>query len=417
MTVRFAFDRSAREIDADGRLHVAKSHISKAVVNPYYGREVPGWQSMGLDPDKVYRFLRDPVELEKAASTFARLPILNGHIGVSADEPQKDRIVGAIGSDVAFTHPYLDADLCIWDSRAIAGIDTDKIRELSCSYRWVPVMESGEFEGDAYDGRMTEIRGNHLALVPEGRAGSDVLVADANPFPTNPKGQPAMKMTKLGKALFAALCAASPTLAADSALAALVSTATRKNFNPSDAKTKILAMDASLESEKLDSLIDAIIGVEDEPKAVELPKVQAAGDQSPAEKVRAMLEGKVESDVIDAIIALCSQPAADEEPGMKKEDVEKAMDSLRRDLKEAADAAREVRATVGDVLGMDSAGDIYKFALKHLAVDHAGIEDAAALRALYRVAATAKPSQPSVTLAHDSAGMVKRFPNANRFGI
>jgi hypothetical protein len=47
-----AFDRSARSYDADGRLHVAVSHISKATVNPYQGAEIPGYQELGLDPTK-----------------------------------------------------------------------------------------------------------------------------------------------------------------------------------------------------------------------------------------------------------------------------------------------------------------------------------------------------------------------------
>lgn len=48
---------------------------------------------------------------------------------------------GAIGSEVVFAAPYLDADLCVWDATAIAGIETDKVRELSYAYRYVPVME------------------------------------------------------------------------------------------------------------------------------------------------------------------------------------------------------------------------------------------------------------------------------------
>ena len=70
--MKLAFDRSARRIDADGRLHVDRFHISKATVNPYYGKEIPGYEALGLQPDKVYRLLRDPVELERAAPTFAR---------------------------------------------------------------------------------------------------------------------------------------------------------------------------------------------------------------------------------------------------------------------------------------------------------------------------------------------------------
>lgn len=286
-TIKLALDRSARRIDADGRLHVDRSHISKATVNPYYGREIPGYEALGLQPDKVYRLLRDPVELERGAATFARLPILSEHVPVTVDAPRPDLVVGAIGSEVVFTPPYLDADLCVWDATAIAGIETDKVRELSCAYRYVPVMEAGEFEGQPYDGRMTEIQGNHLALVEVGRAGSDVVVADRNPF--NFK-ETAMKMSKLGKALFAALCAASPVLAADSALPALVGNANRKNFDRKDVKAKLLALDANLDPQQLDNVIDALLDVEQDPKPVETPA--AAADESPADKLRALLAAR-----------------------------------------------------------------------------------------------------------------------------
>ena len=44
-----------------------------------------------------------------------------------------------------------------------------------------PVIESGEFDGTPYEIVMKNIRGNHVALVREGRAGPDVVVADAKP--------------------------------------------------------------------------------------------------------------------------------------------------------------------------------------------------------------------------------------------
>lgn len=419
--LRLAFDRTARRIDADGRLHVDRSHISKATVNPYYGKEIPGYEALGLVPDRVYRLLRDPVELERGAPTFARLPILSKHVPVTVktmadDEEQKKLVVGSIGSEITFTPPYLDADLCIWDAAAIAGIETDKVRELSCAYRYVPVMESGEFEGQPYDGKMTEIQGNHLALVEVGRAGSDVVVADRNPFtPRNP----AMKMTKLGKALFAALCAASPVLAADSALPALVGPATRKNFKKEDVKAKLLALDAELDPQQLDNVIDALLDVEQDPKPVETPA--AAADESPADKLRKLLAGKVDDATMDAACALMAPPAAADadpddkgEPGMKKEEVNAAMDGLRKELREAEEARRDVRAVVGDVLGMDSAADVYGFALDHMKVDRAGVEGAAALRALFKVAAS-KSSALAPRIAQDAGGLDAKFPGAARF--
>lgn len=415
-TMKLAFDRSARRIDADGRLHVDRSHISKATVNPYYGREIPGYEALGLQPDKVYRLLRDPVELERGAATFARLPILSEHVPVTVDAPRPDLVVGAIGSEVVFTPPYLDADLCVWDATAIAGIETDKVRELSCAYRYVPVMEPGEFEGQPYDGRMTEIQGNHLALVEVGRAGSDVVVADRNPF--NFK-ETAMKMSKLGKALFAALCAASPVLAADSALPALVGNANRKTFKPDEIKAKLLALDADLDPQQLDNVIDALLDVEQDPKPVETPA--AAADESPADKLRALLAGKVDDATLEQACALLATPAADEKPegegGMKPEEVKAAMDSygakLRAEMREANEARADVRQVVGDVMGMDSAAEIYGFALDHMKVDRKGVEGAPALRALFKVATANKPAP--VHVAQDSAGLAAKFPGAARF--
>ena len=420
--LRLAFDRTARRIDADGRLHVDRSHISKATVNPYYGKEIPGYEALGLAPDKVYRLLRDPVELERGAETFARLPILSEHVPVTVDTPRPDLVVGAIGSEIVFYSPYLDADLCVWDAAAIAGIETDKVRELSCAYRYVPVMEPGEFEGQPYDGRMTEIQGNHLALVEVGRAGADVVVADRNPFTFK---ESAMKMTKLGKALFAALCAASPVLAADSALPALVGPATRKNFKKEDVKAKLLALDAELDPQQLDNVIDALLDVEQDPDPVETPA--AAADESPADKLRKLLAGKVDESVINEACNLLAAPAQDAadadpddkgEPGMKKEEVTAAMDAygakLRKELGEAEEARRDVRQVVGDVIGMDSAAAVYGFALDHMKVDRAGVEGAAALRALFKVAAS-KSATPAPRIAQDAGGLDKQFPGAARF--
>ena len=42
-------------------------------------------------------------------------------------------------------------------------------------------MTPGVYEGHRYDGIMTNIRGNHVALVKDGRAGTDVVVQDAMP--------------------------------------------------------------------------------------------------------------------------------------------------------------------------------------------------------------------------------------------
>ena len=87
---------------------------------------------------------------------------------------------------------------------------------------------------------------------------------------------------------------------------------------------------------------------------------------------------------------------------------------LRAELREAAEAAREVRDVVGDVMGMDSAAEVYGFALDHMKIDRKDVEGVAALRALFRVASA---KAPAAAVAQDSAAtsVVAQFPGLSRF--
>lgn len=411
-----AFDRqSARSIDADGRLHVSKTNISKAVVNPYYGREIPGWQQLGLDGDKVYRLYRDPEELAKGASTFNNLPILNKHIPVTVDAPQKDNVVGSIGSDVVFDAPYLQASLCIWDAAAIAGVESEKQCELSCGYRYDPDMTPGTTsDGEAYDGVMRNIRGNHLALVEVGRAGPDVVVADSSPF-HKPKETPAMKMTKLGKALALSLQGLSPKIAQDSALPALVGEAEKKTFKKAAVLKGLLAMDSDIDAEKADEIIDAVLGVEESPEPVELEREIVEDEHD----VMAFLAGKLSPEDLEAVKGMMGAKAEDEAPAMKPEDVsatvEAAMDSMKVAFRQLEQAKVDVRAVVGDVIGMDSAEDVYRFALDQMGIANEDMP-AAGLRTMFN-AVKDRRSAPKNTpeMAQDAAATVDQF-NLGRFG-
>lgn len=178
-TLTFDASPSARSTDENGFLHVASSHITKATVNPYYGREIPGWREAGLDPEAVYYGFRDPEELKKSLSTWQGLPLHIEHHVDSAEEPARLTRVGAVGR-ADWNTPYVDAPLTVWDGEAIAAIEDGSFRELSCAYRYDPDFTSGRYEGVEYDFIMRNIRGNHVALVEEGRAGPDVVVADAN---------------------------------------------------------------------------------------------------------------------------------------------------------------------------------------------------------------------------------------------
>ncbi|MFT8613332.1 MAG: hypothetical protein ABF727_12065 [Gluconobacter oxydans] len=79
---------------------------------------------------------------------------------------------------------------------------------------------------------------------------------------------------------------------------------------------------------------------------------------------------------------------------------EVAKERLRNKL--AQDAREAVRPLVGDVIGMDSAGDIYRYALKQTGHDATGVHESA-LPALVSMAINAKrPARPP-RMAADSA--------------
>lgn len=172
---------SKRRLDENGFLHVSSSHISKECVNPYFGSEIPDWQELGLVPDKIYYGYRSGAELARSATSFNGLPLLLGHHNESAASPQKEHRIGSLGTEASYNAPYLDNSLIITDASAIAAIESGSIVQLSSAYRFEPVFQAGEFKGERYDFIMTNLRGNHVALVEEGRAGPEVAVADQKP--------------------------------------------------------------------------------------------------------------------------------------------------------------------------------------------------------------------------------------------
>jgi hypothetical protein len=422
---------TARTYTIDGRLHISRSHITKAAVNPYYGKEIPGADGLGLDPDRIYMMLRDPDELAKAVDGFKMLPILNKHVFIELfdrmdEEERKQHIVGSTGSDVEFLLPYLDSDVCIWESHAIVGIETEKVREFSCSYRYVPVMTTGAYEGVKYDGIMTQIQPNHLALVESGRAGNDVLAADSE-LEITP-----MKRTKLGNALIVALTTAFPkvTVANDSELEKILAPANRTSFQKHNALSAIVAMDASIDSKQVNAVMDALVDVDD-PEPKKHPKDCDCADCKEARADDEEDEEDDEDDEDEKKKKSAKDKKAAKDSDDDKKDSKAAMDSaiaasenrLRAEFKAADEAKRDVRPVVGDVVAMDSAEAIYDFALNHLKVDHAGVTGIAAKRALFKLASDRQSPTPTVHVAMDASqhDVLKNYPgiakNMNRISI
>lgn len=377
--LRLALDRNPanRYYDDQGFMHVRVCNLSKGNICPYYGREIPGWEALGLDPERVYQMFRHPEELAKAADSFNGLPLLAGHKGTSADDHPKDRTVGSTGSTAAFVAPYLQNSLAIWTKEAIAGVESGQIIELSCGYAYTPDMQPGVERGLVFDGVMRAIKGNHVALVEAGRAGPDVLVADSElePIPMSKREAALEKLLK-------------PHLAADAQvnIAALILAMDEEKDDETEAEKKETEDKRAKDKKARDA------------RAKDRKARDAARDARRKAKDEKDCEAEDEEEEKDD-----REEAEDEDPDMEAED--------RRRAKDARDARKHAR----DKRARDRAKD--KNAHDQQTMDAAitkgvseGVAAAMAKRdALDEAKRMARPHVGELTGAFDSAEAVHKF--------
>ncbi|MFT9198309.1 DUF2213 domain-containing protein [Gluconobacter oxydans] len=366
-----ALDRSVRRIDADGHLHVERCVLSAAVVSPYYGREINGAERLGLKPDEIYWMYRDADALREAASSINGKPIIEIHQPISAEGHPREITVGSV-SNATFQDPDLIGELAIWDGDAIKRIQDGSKRCVSAGYAYETVPETGEINGQRYTLKMVNIRFNHLALVEEPRVKTAIIGDSAPPNITKETSMAAHK----------------PMSAAAKVAAAL--------------KSGRLAMDASEEDVK--KCMDEDETEEEKQKAEDASEDDK--DSKKAEDAKACDEDNDNDQAADEDEDDNDKKKEDEKKGMDAASVsrlvaaEVAKERLRNKL--AQDAREAVRPLVGDVIGMDSAGDIYRYALKQTGHDAAGVHESA-LPALVSMAINAKrPARPA-RMAADSA--------------
>jgi hypothetical protein len=183
-----AYDRvtANRHYDADGRLHVERSVISRSEVSDYLAEEIPGWQALGLKAGTLVPLFRDPDELRRAAPAFDGVPLLSKHVAATAETHPADLVVGVV-MDPRWEAPDLVASLIVWDGDAIRRIEAADEKGagcgISCGYRYEPDMRSGSDGGMRYAGVMRRIIPNHVSLVSSPRV-RGAFVGDAAPART-----------------------------------------------------------------------------------------------------------------------------------------------------------------------------------------------------------------------------------------
>ena len=179
----------------EGYLRVA-AKLSRTGIQDYYGWEI-GRQDKG-EWDRVYRIYRDPAEVfsPDALASFGLKPITDGHpvASVTAETWAKEA-KGIIADDVRRDGDHMAATLLLTDAEIINRTQRKGgTVELSCGYDCDLDMSAGVTDaGETYDGRQTNIRGNHVAIVDQGRCGSSCATssgADTMPKLTDCPGNP-----------------------------------------------------------------------------------------------------------------------------------------------------------------------------------------------------------------------------------
>lgn len=403
---------SLRSIDVDGRMHVKDCNISKECVNPYYGYEIPDYQNLGLDKDKIYYLYRPGNELEKSAKTFNGIQVMEKHSPVFSDDTKKDLVIGTTGTDAKFEKPYLKNTVIFWDKNAIDTINAADenmggAKELSCGYSYRPVMVEGIFEGQRYDGWMADIKGNHVALVENGRAGSDVKVSDSNIFlkAGDKMAKDRKKMMDIAK-----------------------------------------SMDIEIDSDKLDKLISALKEHEESENATDKKtkskdkkiKAKDKDEWSSSENTKSLYnDNKYDNGTMEGSMDEEEEDMSEDE---EKEDDDKdedkksydkkmmkrAMDSLENKLRNEflsiESAKNDVKEIIGDVYNINSAENIYKFALDSVGIENKNIKDLNALKSIFNVYKKYHKTNNEFNLRKtvamdekDSNNIYSLIPNLKRF--
>ena len=129
------------------------------------------------DGSRVLEY-RPPSEVSNPDSlnTFGMKPATWGHPpSLLNTENTKEYQIGYTGSQVRYNDGFVEVAIVLTDKDSIERVKRGDAREVSAGYRVDFDPTPGETpEGEKYVGIQRKIRVNHIAVVPRGRAGSEV---------------------------------------------------------------------------------------------------------------------------------------------------------------------------------------------------------------------------------------------------
>lgn len=157
---------------AEGYLICRNVPIARTGPQEYFAREL-GLQDG--DPERMVVVKRHPEDVFEAAAlaSFEGKPITDSHPPEDVLPENYTAYARGHVQNVRQKGEYVVADLYITDPGLASQVRHGTKRQVSCGYRC-------DYTADSQGGyKQTRIRGNHVAIVPLGRAGAAVSIQDA----------------------------------------------------------------------------------------------------------------------------------------------------------------------------------------------------------------------------------------------
>lgn len=217
---------------------------------------------LGLDgPDRLVTVYRDPADVfhPDALASFEGKDITAGHPAESVGPVNHAAYSRGHIQNVRREGDFVIADLLVKDAALISDIKNGVVREISCGYNCVYTpLPDGRYS-------QTDIRGNHVAVVPRGRAGHEVAIKDS----AGSAGKGMKTMSKFSEAILKAFGMAAHEAETPEDVEALLPTAAAAlDAGPAEkAPEAVPAADNGLDfGAKLDEII-ALLKARDEKPA------------------------------------------------------------------------------------------------------------------------------------------------------
>lgn len=170
-------DKPRWEKTSDGFLR-CKARVLAERVMPYARQELSGIPDE--IPGTIIQMLvsRDTMASAESLRSLEGAAVVSGEHNWLDPSTIKTFQIGQVAGSPIMDGPYLVCDLLITCPLAIESIEAGTLGEISAAYTADTIFEQGDFDGVPFDARQTQLRYNHIAVLPvgAGRAGTDVRI-------------------------------------------------------------------------------------------------------------------------------------------------------------------------------------------------------------------------------------------------